>query len=848
MKIPYQSWGIRTKLIVIFVVIKVLPLVMLALLAWGMARHLGDTLTEQAGRMAESMLRMVRQVGNEATDDAILALDDRARESMERLTTDTARAVASFLYDRDADLLQAAQLEPSEAAYRNFLSQRKRTLYQHGPWKLAEDQKHWEPLHPEPSRVAQAANPQAALPDNARAFSARPPEFLGMPEQRPLFVEMSFVDLQGREQIKITQSDLMPKNLRDISRPEQTFLKAERYWPELKQLKPGEIYVSEVIGAYVGSRVIGPYLPETTQTAGLAFEPEASAYAGTENPVGQRFRAIIRWATPVLRNGQVVGYVTLALDHDHLRQFTDRLSPTQSRYTPIADPISGNYAFMWDHKSRAISHPRDYFIVGFDPATGERVVPWLDEDLYSAWQASGKPANEFLAQVRPFEGQSLKKKSAKAQVKAGTLALDCRYLNFSPQCTGWNQLTEKGGSGSFTIFFSGLWKLTTAAAIPYYTGQYGKTPQGFGFVTIGANLDDFHRPATESARRIALTIADQDKAFQAQRQGLMDSIADNLAYTAGALSVSTLVMVALVIAVAVWMAHFITWRITGMNRGMQRFKNGELNYRLKIKSADEMGELARSFNAMADEVQASFGRSEEARRRAEEANKLKSDFLANVSHELRTPLTGILGYSELLSMDLQNPEQQEFAATIHSSGQHLLDVVNDLLDLAKIEAGRMELKPQPLPLVRSVQEIANTHRPHAEAKGLTLVLELAPDLPETVLADGQRLRQVLNNLLNNAIKFTDNGRVCLDVRHAGDCLRLAVIDTGPGIPHAAQGLIFEKFRQADQFSTRSHGGTGLGLALARELAHLMGGELDLVSEPGQGATFTLTLPLGPLHS
>jgi signal transduction histidine kinase len=117
-----------------------------------------------------------------------------------------------------------------------------------------------------------------------------------------------------------------------------------------------------------------------------------------------------------------------------------------------------------------------------------------------------------------------------------------------------------------------------------------------------------------------------------------------------------------------------------------------------------------------------------------------------------------------------------------------------------------------------------------------------------VWVDGQRLRQVLNNLLNNAIKFTDNGHVCLDVRQAGDRLRLAVIDTGPGIPHAAQSLIFEKFRQADQFSTRSHGGTGLGLALARELAHLMGGELDLVSEPGQGATFTLTLPLGPLHS
>jgi signal transduction histidine kinase len=296
------------------------------------------------------------------------------------------------------------------------------------------------------------------------------------------------------------------------------------------------------------------------------------------------------------------------------------------------------------------------------------------------------------------------------------------------------------------------------------------------------------------------------------------------------------------------MAHFITWRITGMNRGLQRFRDGELNYRLKVKSADEMGELARSFNDMADEVQASFGRSEEARRKAEEANKLKSDFLANVSHELRTPLNGILGYAELLSLDLQDPEQQEFAATIHSSGQHLLDVVNDLLDLAKIEAGRMELKPVPVSLARSLQEIAGSHRPHAEAKGLALQLELGSGLPETMQVDSQRLRQVLNNLLNNAIKFTDNGRVCLDVRREGEYLRCAVIDTGPGIPLEAQEIIFEKFRQADQFSNRTHGGTGLGLALARELAHLMGGELSLVSEPGQGATFILTLPIGPLNS
>ncbi len=835
--------GIRGKLIAIFVVIKVLPLVLLALLAWGMAQRLGDTVSTQASAMAESMLAAIKQVGDVATGDAIKALDDRSRVAIERLTTDTARDVANFLYDRDSDVLQAAQVEPGEAAYRSFLLHRHRTVNRHGQWKLSDDQTRWEPAAPESWDEALAAEPQQALVDNATAFSARPPEYLGFAEQRPLFVEMSFIDTRGREQVKVGNGDLMPRERRDVSDSRQTFLKAERYWPELKKLKPGEIYVSEVIGAYVGSRVVGAYLPASAKKAGIEFKPEESAYAGTENPVGRRFRGIVRWATPVVRGGRITGYVTLALDHDHIREFTDHISPTDARYAPINDAIVGNYAFMWDHKSRAISHPRDYFIPGYDPATGEPVTPWLDQSLFEAWQASGKSSREFLETVPVFDGQSLKKKPAAAQVKAGTVGLDCRYLNFSPQCAGWNQLTERGGSGSFTIFFSGLWKLTTAAAIPYYTGQYGKNRQGFGFVTIGANVDEFHRAATDSAKRIGLTIADMDKAFQTQRQGLRDDIATNLAQTAGALSASTLIMVVLVIVVAIWMAEFITRRITKMIEGLGRFQAGELSHRLQVRSQDEMGQLARSFNSMADEVQESFKRSEEARSRAEEANKLKSDFLASMSHELRTPLNGILGYSELLQLELGDPTQQEFAATIHTSGQHLLDIVNDLLDLAKVEAGRMELKPVDQDIARLASDLISTHRAHAQAKGLAVNLDLADDLPATIHVDIQRVRQILNNLLNNAVKFTENGSIGLSVRRHDGWVAFAVSDTGPGIAPEAQEVIFEKFRQLDQFITRDHGGTGLGLALARELAHLLAGDLVVESRIGEGATFTLYLPI-----
>jgi len=191
------------------------------------------------------------------------------------------------------------------------------------------------------------------LPDNARDFHARPPEYLGEAEARPLFVEMTYVDLRGREQVKVTTGDLTDPALRNVADRRQTFVRAERYFPELARLKPGEIYVSEVIGAYVPTQIIGPYLPDTLQKAGKPFTPGESAYAGTENPVGRRFRGIVRWATPVVREGKVAGYVTLALDHDHIRQFSDRLMPTEERYTPIADAIRGNYAFLWDHRSRS---------------------------------------------------------------------------------------------------------------------------------------------------------------------------------------------------------------------------------------------------------------------------------------------------------------------------------------------------------------------------------------------------------------------------------------------------------------------------------------------------------------
>ena len=837
--------GIRAKLIGLFVLIKMIPLVLIAWYAWHASQQLGADISSQAGNMADNMLSSIKTVGQTVTEDSINALDQRSREAIEVLTTDTAKEIADFLHGRDQDIRLAANLEPSEAGFRSFLNDRTRTLYQHGTWKLAEDGKSWVAEKPAPTRVANVTRP--ILADNAKNFHARAPEYLGEPEKRPIFVEMTFVDLNGQEKIKVTTGNLTEKGLKNVVDRNNTFVRAETYFAELKKLKPGEIYVSDVIGAYVPTQAIGPYLPAALEKAGKPFTPEQSAYAGTENPVGKRFRGIVRWAMPVHRNGQISGYVTLALDHDHIRQFSDRLMPTEERHTPIADAIKGNYAFIWDHKSRAISHPRDYFIVGYNPQNGLPETPWMDETLYEEWQASGKPAHEFLAETTPFKDQNLKKKPAKALAKAGTVALDCRYLNFSPQCDGWNALTEHGGSGSFVIFFSGLWKLTTAAAIPYYTGQYANSPQGFGFVTIGANVDEFHKSATATAQKINALIDEKDTSFKAQRSEMLSDISKSLTATAAGLWGSTLVMTLIVIGIAIWMANLLTRQITNMISGIRRFQHGDLQHRLDTSSNDEMGELAGSFNGMADSVAESFKRLEEAKDKAEEASRLKSAFIANMSHELRTPLNGILGFAELIKAEVSEPEPQEYADVILNSGTHLLNLVNEILDMAKIEAGELSFNFIDLPLTNFVTDVSNGHQSSASAKGLRLNMSLADALPETLEADPTRLQQILNNLLSNAVKFTERGEITLHVAETTDEIVFAIQDSGPGIPENARTLIFEKFKQLENFMTRSHDGTGLGLALVKQLVEHMGGKVTLESEVGVGSTFTVYLPKKQHH-
>ena len=236
-----------------------------------------------------------------------------------------------------------------------------------------------------------------------------------------------------------------------------------------------------------------------------------------------------------------------------------------------------------------------------------------------------------------------------------------------------------------------------------------------------------------------------------------------------------------------------------------------------------------------------------AKQEAERASQYKSEFLANMSHELRTPLNSTLILAKLLTENRGgrlSAEDVRYAETIYSAGNSLLTLINDILDLSKIEAGAVEIQPEPITTTSVVESLTRTFQPMATEKGLEFTVDMMPLTPGTITTDGQRLQQILTNLLSNAFKFTEHGGVVLRVSGQGaDRLSFEVRDTGVGIAPEQHAVIFEAFRQADGSTHRKFGGTGLGLSISRELAHLLGGELTLTSAPGKGSVFTLTIPV-----
>ena len=839
-----KNLTIKIKLILLFIVIKIIPLLLIVYIAYVGVLNLEKYIQDSTRYLYNKNQEIILNTAKESIDDSIKNLDKKSQHALERLSFEIAQQVADFLYERDKDILFLSKVPLNNNILEKFYETKNRDILIHEDYIYDETTKSWISSSA-PTKITRK-NTQASLVDNEQEFNFIDPLFL-QKKSIPLYKEISYFNLNGKEIYKVSQID---NTLKDISNKKNTYINSETYFPELEKLKKDEIYVSGVIGEYVKSNVIGTFTKEKAKKLNIDFDPTKHAYAGKENPKGKKFQAIVRFVTPVFKDNKKVGYISLALDHEHLMQFTDTKDPTTADATQnISDASKGNYAFMWDFEGKNISHPRDYFIVGFNKETGKEEMPWLSKDLALKFENSNKNINDFLETYPTFEEQSLKKKPNIPQLlKEGNIGLDCRYLNFAPQCKGWMELTQNGGYGSFVILWSNVRKLTTAAAIPYYTGRYAQSKRGFGFVTIGANVDEFHAAANKTKDNVSQILKVQTNQMQEIVDENKIEIQEFIESLINELSVVTFIMIILIIVIAILISNYITSKLENILVGTKKFSENDFEYRIPITSNDEIGKLENSFNEMAGSITSLLQTQYHTLEKAQRADEAKTTFLANMSHEIRTPLNAIIGFSDLLSnsrqLDTQNKKQ---AGIINTSANSLLAIINDILDVSKIENGNFDLNYEQSDLYFISEHVVELFSKKANEKNIKLIFNIDNKIPLYLITDPVRLRQVLTNLISNAIKFTpENGKISISIllekiENNKATIKFKIEDSGIGIQKDKLKTIFDPFIQIDNASNRNFAGTGLGLSISSHIIHSLGSKIMVKSIIGEGSSFYFDL-------
>ena len=852
--------GIKTKLILLFIVIKVIPLFTLLYIAINGVNHIANFLIAQLEQTNKQNLTLINSVVKKAIDDGIEALDRRSQSSYEKVTVYLASQIAQFLYERDDDIRFLATLDPSNELFRNFFYLKQKDVIKTPRYIYDDNSSKWIKADNQTTKIK---NKDTIKPikDNAKNFHYVQPAHIEK-IKLPIYKEIAYFDLKGKEKYKYSK---ISNKLLDISKQQNTYLGCEDYFDKIQHLKKGEIYVSNVVGQYIGSKVIGDFTKEKAKKMNIDFKPQQYAFAGKENPLGKRFEAIVRFVTPVYKHNKKVGYIPLALDHRHIMEFTDSINITSENILQdIPDASNGNYAFMWDNNGRSISHPRDYFIVGFDPKTHKRVIPWVSRDIAEQFkQSSYKSFEEFLKHYPKYHNQtSVKKPNISQLFKDGSIALDCRYLNFAPQCTGWDKIASKGGYGSFVIYWSGVWKLTTIATIPYYTGDYGKSKKGFGYITIGANVKEFHKPANQTKKALDQIVQKSQQQLQKQILEAKNKVKVFLDNIVNQLSLTTVLLTIVVILIAILIANYFTKKIQELIYATKELANGNFDISLNMHSNDEMGMLAKSFQHTVDKMKILVDEKNKTNENLEqkiaealEDNRLKTQqmieqsrlaqmgqMISMIAHQWRQPLSAISATSSALEIKAQlnkltNEQIVQYVGKISQYAKHLSTTINDFRDFFKPNKLKQEVSTNEL--VSSVLQIIQTS---LRNKNITIDLHLESN--KKLMTYANELKQVVLNLIKNAED------VLLEKKVANPIIKITttsnticIEDNGGGVKDEIKDKIFDPY-----FSTKDKNGTGLGLYMSKIIIeeHCKGTLEEINTK--DGAKFIIRLKDGDIEN
>ncbi|MCG3657591.1 sensor histidine kinase [Aliarcobacter butzleri] len=854
-----KNLSIKIKLIIIFILIKIIPLLFVSYIAYEGILKLEQYLNKSTNFLYNQSKEVISNTANASIEDSIKILDKKSQESLEKLSNEIALNIANFLYERDRDLILLSKLELNQKVLDSFFEAKTKEITIHDEYYYDNETNSYKTK--EEIKKVERDKKTANLKDNEKEFNYIDPiDF--KTKSIPIYKEISFFDLQGNEKYKVSIINNQKVNVSDSK---NTFIKAEKYFDEIQKLNKNQIYVSDVIGEYIGTKVIGLFTKEKAQKSGIEFEPEKYGYAGIENPLGKRFEGIIRFITPVYKNDEKIGYISLALDHRHLQEFTDTVNPTNSNLKQnITDASLGNYAFIWDYEGKSIVHPRHYSIFGYDKNTGEKVMPWLSLDVAEKFYSSNQNINDFLKNYPKFEEQSLQKKPNLKQLKEdGNVGLDCRYLNFAPQCEGWMQLTQNGGYGSFIINWSNVWKLTTAATIPYYTGKYGNSKRGFGFVSIGASVDDFHAAANETKEEVTKILDSQTQIISKIMDENKFEIKDSIRALINELSTVTFAMIVLVIIIALFMSSYLSKKIDDILIGTKKFANNELDYRIKVTSTDEIGQLENSFNEMAGKIEKLISQEKKLNTELEEkviveTSKQKEqeqlliqqtrlaamgEMIGNIAHQWRQPLNALglilqnLKFSyEIGELDEKMIDKSVKKATMLT--ENMSKTIDDFRNFFRPNKAKENFKINE-GITKAVELIESTF----EHNNIKLEKDFVSSEIE-FFGFANEFSQVILNLLTNAKDAVlenkiENPLIIIQTKIDDEYIYISIKDNGLGIKEEIINKIFEPY-----FTTKDEGkGTGIGLYMSKIIIeNNMNGKIEVKNEQN-GANVIIKLPI-----